>query len=76
MALCKDMEKLRASKSPAFDKVIRPGTDTPYEGIYRCLGCGMEIAALGGRPFPTTKQRPHSPGCPDGQWQLLVGLSA
>jgi hypothetical protein len=75
MALCKQRDQLRASSSDAFDKVIRPGTDVVYEGIYRCLNCMVEMAVIAGKPFPGTKHRAHAAGCIEDRWQLLVGLS-
>jgi hypothetical protein len=75
MALCKDVNKLRESRSEAFEKVIRPGADVTYEGIYKCVGCGIEMAVVAGKPFPGSKQRPHARGCTQERWQLLVGLS-
>lgn len=75
MALCKDLSSLRVSTSAVFDHVIRVGTDVTYEGIYRCIGCNMEMAAIGGKPFPNPRQRPHTAGCPDQRWQLLVSAT-
>lgn len=72
MPLCKDLSLVAPSNSPVFDKVIRQGTMVLYEGIYQCVGCGMEIAALGGKPMPKLKDRQHKPGCKDERWKLLV----
>jgi hypothetical protein len=75
MALCKEIEKITMSRSYAFDRVLRPGTEVVHEGIYRCVGCSAEMVALGGKPLPTPKQHPHAGDCPQQRWQLLVGLS-
>lgn len=72
MPLCKDLSQVVPSNSVVFDKVIRQGTMVLYEGIYRCVGCGMEIAALGGKPMPKLKERQHKPDCTEERWKLLV----
>jgi hypothetical protein len=75
MALCKDLTKVSASNSTAFDKPVRQGTLVLYEGIYRCMGCGIEIAAVGGKPMPRERERPHKPGCTEQNWKLLVSAN-
>lgn len=75
MAMCKDIERVRVSRSMAFDKILRTGTDVVYEGIYRCVGCSTEMVAIGGKPLPGPKQHPHAADCAEQRWQLLVGLS-
>jgi len=75
MALCKQREMLRVSRSDVFDKIIRPGTVVVYEGIYRCTNCLVEMAVIAGKPFPSPKTRAHLAGCTDDGWHLLVGLS-
>ncbi len=75
MALCKELSKVRASGSTVFDKLLRVGTEALYEGIYRCVGCNMEIAVAGGKALPTPRQRPHPAWCTEQRWQLLVSTA-
>jgi hypothetical protein len=75
MALCKEIEKVRSSKSTAFDHVVRPGTQITYEGIYQCLCCGVEMAAIGGKPLRAPRPVASSQSCAHPRWQLLVALS-
>lgn len=75
MALCKDLGKVNPSNSTVFDKLIRDGTLVMYEGIYRCVGCGIEIAAVGGKPMPKARERPHKPDCTEQRWKLLVSAN-
>jgi hypothetical protein len=72
MPLCKDIDSVASSNSPVFDKLIRQGTMVLYEGIYRCAGCGLEIAALGGKPMPKLVKRQHKPDCAGERWKLVV----
>lgn len=72
MPLCKNIGTVAPSNSAVFDKLIRQGTMVLYEGIYQCAGCGIEIAALGGKPMPKLKERQHRPDCTGERWKLLV----
>lgn len=72
MPLCKEIDSVAPSNSSVFDKLIRQGTMVLYEGIYQCAGCGLEIAALGGKPMPRLKDRQHKADCTGERWKLLV----
>lgn len=72
MALCKDITHLRETQSTVFDTAVRPGTHIIYEGIYRCMGCDMELAAIGGKPL---KKPDRLSPCMHRQWRLLVAIS-
>lgn len=74
MAFCKEIANLRSTQSTAFDIVLRPGTQVVYEGIYRCQECGMEMAAIGGKPLRPPPELPNSK-CDHKHWKLLVALS-
>jgi hypothetical protein len=74
MALYKEADAIRKSESEIFDRVLRDGTVVAYEGIYRCLTCNVEIAAIGGKPFPSAHRHPHTAGCKVHRWQLLVAV--
>jgi len=56
----------------AFAKVWKPGQTPDYAGIYRCQGCGDEIASNKGVQLPTQNHRQHNPGQGDIRWKLLV----
>jgi hypothetical protein len=75
MALCKDLSKVGRSDSSAFDVIVRTGTEIRYEGIYRCIGCSVEVAALGGRLFPSPQRHPGMGPCREQRWQLLVAAT-
>jgi hypothetical protein len=52
MALYKYERYLGRSDHTAFNEVNQPGARTPHSGIYRCEGCGKEVAANEGNPLP------------------------
>lgn len=60
MAIYKRPAELATSTSEAFDKEYSPGSTVPHSGIYRCLGCGREIASNAGDPFPPQNHHQHS----------------
>lgn len=74
MALYKDGGFLSQDFGSAFDanNTSHPGTLAPYAGIYRCTGCGHEIAIACGHVMPP--QNHHSHGLLSGPilWQLIV----
>lgn len=71
MALYKNGNALTHSEDAAFDQTHTPGTSAPYAGIYKCTGCGDEIAIAGGHTLPPQNHRQHSVGARI-LWQLLV----
>ena len=72
MALYKDFHRLMISNNPAFDAVHDPGAATPHAGIYRCEGCGYEVASSEGNPLPPQNHHQHSPGQSAIRWRLVV----
>ena len=58
MALYKYANLLTQSTDAAFDRQQPPGGAAPWSGIYRCPGCGREIAANERQPLPW----PHHQG--------------
>jgi len=44
---------LQQNNHQDFDTFTGPGKETPYSGVYRCEGCGHEIAANQGTRCPT-----------------------
>lgn len=49
-----------------------PGDDVPVSGIYRCVGCGREIASNKGDPFPPQNNHQHTDKQGDILWKLNV----
>lgn len=55
-----------------FDKVWKPGEIPPDNGIYRCQGCGDEIASNEGVQLPPQNHHQHSPLQGVIRWQMIV----
>ena len=72
MALYKNGDLLKHSDHAAFDAILNSGTQAENSGIYRCVGCGDEIAANKGNPLPPQNHHQHAPGQGSIRWQLLV----
>jgi hypothetical protein len=72
MALYKYIQYLRQSSDAAFDSVHAPGHSTPHSGIYRCEGCGKEVASNGGNPLPPQNHHQHSPAQGSIRWRMAV----
>lgn len=71
MALYQDGSKLEHTTHSAFDAELTPGTVVVNSGIYRCTGCGDEIAANKNNPLPPQNHHQHTSGSPI-RWKLLV----
>ena len=72
MALYKYSQYVSYSGDEAFDKVWTPGSSPPYSGIYRCEGCGDEIAGNKGNPLPSQNHKQHSTSQGNIRWRLVV----
>lgn len=72
MAFYKYANVLQQRQDAAFDEVTGVGQPTPYSGIYRCVGCGVDIAANAGNPMPPQNHHQHSPGQGPIAWKLIV----
>lgn len=72
MALYKHSRYLHLSQHASFDSIQAPGTTTPYSGIYRCEGCGHEIASNAGNPLPPQNHHQHTPSQGTIRWRLVV----
>lgn len=72
MALYKNGQLLQQSDSEAFDQTHSPGYATPHSGIYRCAGCGAEIASNEKNPLPPQNHHQHQSNQGTIRWQLLV----
>jgi hypothetical protein len=75
MALYKYSSMLTNSSSDEFDKVHIPGTSAPLSGIYRCQGCGREIASNEGQPLPPQNHHQHTTAQGSIRWRLAVFAS-
>jgi hypothetical protein len=72
MALYRDKENVKLGSGEAFDSVHNPGASTPHSGLYRCTGCGAEIASNANQPFPPQNHHQHQQSQGAIRWQLLV----
>ena len=72
MAQYKDSKYISYSSDDAFDKVHKPGNSTPHSGIYRCEGCGDEVASNAGNPLPSQNHKQHSTSQGEIRWRLVV----
>jgi hypothetical protein len=72
MALYKHSQFLSVSQDAAFDTVASPGAATPHSGIFRCEGCGKEIAANQGNPLPPQNHHQHTVTQGAIRWRLAV----
>lgn len=72
MALYKHQQYLARSEHSVFDGIYTPGSATPHSGIYKCEGCGDEIASNGGNPLPPQNHHQHNPNQGSIRWRLIV----
>jgi hypothetical protein len=73
MALFKYDRYLDGNDGEAFDRLHSPGDATPHSGIYRCEGCGREIASNAGYPLPSQNHSQHDPAKHGAiRWRMIV----
>jgi hypothetical protein len=72
MASYKHGEYLHQNQHEEFDRVLTPGTIAANSGIYRCVGCGDEVACNKDNPLPSQNHRQHNPNQGAIRWKLLV----
>jgi hypothetical protein len=72
MAWYKYDQYLTKSDSGDFDKEHTPGTEAPFSGIYRCMGCGSEVASNQKEPLPSQNHSQHSTSQGSIRWKLVV----
>lgn len=72
MALYKHAGALQQNNDVEFDKIHQPGFKAPYSGIYRCAGCGFEVASNEGQPLPPQNHHQHKQGQGLIRWNLVV----
>jgi hypothetical protein len=71
MARYKHSTHLGTADDKVFDRLIRPGTEVPADGIYRCDLCGSELALTRGSRIPSDHHRDEHPSRRAG-WRLIV----
>lgn len=71
-ALYKDMKYLSQSNHTAFDAIMQPGTAALYPGIYRCEGCGKNIAIAATHTLPAQNHHQHTASQGSIRWRLVV----
>lgn len=72
MAQYKYGQFLKQYDHAAFDERLAPGTVAANAGIYRCTGCGDEIAIAKGHVLPPQNHHQHNQSAGKIEWQLLV----
>jgi hypothetical protein len=72
MALYKYSSYLAQDNSAEFDAIHRPGQTTPFSGIYRCEGCGVNEACNQGNPLPSQNHHQHTTTQGTIRWRLAV----
>jgi hypothetical protein len=72
MALYKYPNYLNLSKNSSFDQVLAAGLHIPSAGIYRCVGCGNEVAQEANTALPDRRHHPHKPAQGEVRWQLVI----
>jgi hypothetical protein len=56
----------------AFDQEHKPGAAAPFSSIYRCMGCGSEVASNQTQPLPPQNHHQHNPNQGAIRWRLIV----
>lgn len=72
MAFYKSGSYLQLINDSSFDAEHRPGSTTPFSGIYRCMGCGREMVSEADKPFPSQNYHQHAPAQGAIRWKLIV----
>ena len=72
MALYKYSQHITVSADNGFDTIYSPGTTASRSGIYRCEGCGKEIAINGGNPLPLQNHHQHTAAQGTKRWRMIV----
>jgi hypothetical protein len=76
MALYKYSNYLAVSKNGSFDLKLSASSPVPCGGIYRCTGCGTELALEGLGFLPDRGHHKHQPQQGQIEWQLVVATVA
>jgi hypothetical protein len=76
LALYKYPNYLTVSKNTSFDQILAAGLHIPSGGIYRCVGCGNEIAQEANSVLPDRRHHAHTPAQGEIRWQLVVAAQS
>lgn len=71
MAFFKHAQFFKRNTDRLFDVLLRPGTETPHSGLYRCQNCTREVASNAGNPLPPQNHHQHPTRAPI-LWRLIV----
>jgi hypothetical protein len=72
MAYYKDSTSLVKYDGAMFDAIHLPDQPATFAGIYRCEGCGKEIAHSAGLALPAPNDHPHAVEQGEIRWRLTV----
>jgi hypothetical protein len=72
MAIYKYSQFISQNNSAAFDPVHSAAAATPYSGIYRCEGCGVNIVSTQGHHLPPQNHHQHTAAQGSIRWRLIV----
>lgn len=72
MALYKYLNFIGQVADAIFDQANHPASPAPRSGIYRCTGCGHEVASTETHSLPPQNHHQHSPAQGRIMWQLVV----
>jgi hypothetical protein len=72
MAQYKSLTYLAQSNHTNFDTVHCPGAKPADSGIYRCVGCGLEISHNANNSRPPQNHHEHSTAQGTIRWQMIV----
>lgn len=75
MAVYKYSQVLEQSNHAAYDQILHPGTPTPYSGIYRCEGCGVNEVSTREHPLPPQNHHQHTLQQGRILWRLAVATA-
>ena len=71
MAIYGDATHVQRAESNIFRAIHQPGDRPIFSGIYRCTGCGKEVAHDSGGPLPAHGSHRHA-GDQEIRWRLVV----
>jgi hypothetical protein len=72
MALYRYPQFLGQSEEAVFDNIYKPSELAPCSGIYRCEGCGREVASNQREPLPPQNHHQHNYQHGAVRWRLIV----
>jgi hypothetical protein len=68
----KNLNYLAQNNSEEFDKIHKPGDETPHSGVYRCEGCSKGVASNAGNPLPPQNHHQHTSAQGSIRWRMIV----